>query len=128
MVLFRVLVLIDNLHLKGNRLFLLDRRHMLQIMAAAGVSTAATSAPVAPQEANVLTADTAGGNVDSVVVMGESRALLIDTQFSSDHAVQLADGIAASGRQLETVFTTHAHLDHYTGLPTLRDRFPGLRA
>lgn len=110
-------------------MFLLNRRHVMQIMAASGLTSAATMpALAAPQSTDVFTANAMGGNVDSVVVMGEARALLIDTQFTPDHASQLADLIAASGRTLETVFITHAHPDHYSGLPVFRDRFPDLTA
>lgn len=109
-------------------MFLLDRRIMLQMMAASGLGAAAAPASAAPQQTELFTADAAGGNVDSVVVMGEENAVLIDTQFTPDHASQLADVIEATGRRLETVFITHAHPDHYTGLPTIRARFPELRA
>ena len=110
-------------------MFLLDRRNVLQLMAASGLGTAAGApAFAAPQGTELFTADAAGGNVDSVVVMGEERALLIDTQFTPDHATQLADVVEATGHRLETVFITHAHPDHYSGLPTIRERFPDLRA
>ena len=110
-------------------MFLLDRRTVLQTMAASGLVTAAARpALAAPQATELFTADAMGGNVDSVVVMGEESALLIDTQFSPENATALADVIEASGRRLETVFITHAHPDHYSGLPIIRARFPDIRA
>lgn len=111
-------------------MFLLDRRHVLQIMAASGLSglASARTALAAPSTTEVYTADATGGNVDSVVVMGDEAAILIDTQFTPDHATALADVIAASGRRLDTVFITHAHPDHYSGLPVIRERFPDVRA
>lgn len=111
-------------------MFILDRRHVLQIMAASSVGGFASVRPAfaAPTATEVYTADGSGGNVDSVVVMGDEAAVLIDTQFTPDHATALADVIAASGRRLESVFITHAHPDHYSGLPTIRDRFPEVRA
>ena len=109
-------------------MFLLDRRNLLQLMAASGLaSTATRPALAAPQATELFTADAIGGNVDSVVVLGEDNAVLVDTQFTPEHAAQLADIIDATGRQLETVVITHAHPDHYSGLPIFRDRFPGLR-
>ncbi len=114
-------------------MFLLDRRRFLQTTGASGLAAAAGAfvprpARAAPTEHGVFTADATGANVDSVIVMGDDHAVLIDTQFTPDHATQLADMIAATGRELQTVFISHAHPDHYTGLPTIRARFPDLRA
>lgn len=114
-------------------MFLLDRRTFLQTTAATGLLASGASllpnpASAAPTGADVFTADAAGGNVDSVVVMGDDHAVLIDTQFTPENAGRLADMIAATGRELETIFITHAHPDHYTGLATIRARFPNARA
>ncbi len=110
-------------------MFLLDRRTFLQITG--GTAAAALwprGAMAAPTQAQVFTGDAMGGNVDSVILMGDEAALLVDTQFTPENAARLADIIAATGRRLETVFITHAHPDHYSGLPMIRERFPGLRA
>lgn len=110
-------------------MFLLDRRHLLQMSAAAGITaTLPRFAFAAPEATEVYTGTPEGGNVDSVVVVGEQNAVLIDTQFTPDNAAALADLIEGTGRQLETVFITHAHPDHYSGLPVIRERFPDLRA
>ncbi len=110
-------------------MFLLDRRHVLQMTAAAGLgATLPKLAYAAPEAAEIYTGTPEGGNVDSVVVVGERNAVLIDTQFSPENATALADLIEGTGRQLETVFITHAHPDHFSGLPIIRERFPELRA
>lgn len=114
-------------------MFLLDRRNFLQMSAAAGLGAASTSllagrAMAAPSMAEVFTAGQDGGNVDSAVIVGEDAAVLIDTQFSPDYAAALADLIEGTGKRLDTVFITHAHPDHYSGLPIIRERFPDLRA
>ncbi len=110
-------------------MFLLDRRHVLQMTAAAGLGAAVPRlALAAPEAAEIYTGTPEGGNVDSVVVVGEQNAVLIDTQFSPDNAMALSDLIEGTGRQLETVLITHAHPDHYSGLPIIRERFPNLRA
>jgi glyoxylase-like metal-dependent hydrolase (beta-lactamase superfamily II) len=110
-------------------MFLLDRRHVLQMTAAAGLgATLPRFAHAAVEATELYTGTPEGGNVDSVVVVGERNAVLIDTQFTPDNASALADLIEGTGRQLETVFITHAHPDHYSGLPVIRDRFPDLRA
>ena len=43
-------------------------------------------------------------------------------------AEALADWVALHNRNLETIYITHAHFDHFYGLSVLLDRFPGARA
>jgi hypothetical protein len=43
-------------------------------------------------------------------------------------AEALADWVALHNRNLETIYITHAHFDHFYGLSILLDRFPGARA
>ncbi len=111
-------------------MFLLDRRTFLQITGGTAAAAALwpSTAMAGAAQAQVFTGDAMGGNVDSVVVMGDETALLVDTQFTPENATRLADIIEATGRRLETVFITHAHPDHYSGLPVIRERFPVLRA
>ena len=111
-------------------MFLLDRRTFVQLTAATGGAASLWPMPAnaAPTGADVFTGAAMGSNVDSVVLMGEETALLVDTQFTPENATRLADVIEATGRRLETVFITHAHPDHYSGLPIIRERFPDLRA
>ena len=114
-------------------MFILDRRTFLHATGATGLTAIGatvlpTAARAAPSDSRVYTADAMGGNVDSVVIMGDDTAVLIDTQLNADHATRLADMIDATGRTLDTVFISHAHPDHYNGLPTIRARFPSVRA
>ncbi|MCU0829173.1 MAG: MBL fold metallo-hydrolase [Tabrizicola sp.] len=109
---------------------LLNRRTLLKTAAATGAS--ATLWPGLAQAAasgtELFTSDEAGLLVDSVVVLGEKSAVLIDAQFTAGNAGLLADMIAASGRTLESILITHLHPDHILGLPVLMDRFPQARA
>ncbi len=43
-------------------------------------------------------------------------------------AEALADWVALHNRNLETIYITHAHFDHFYGLSILLDHFPGARA
>jgi glyoxylase-like metal-dependent hydrolase (beta-lactamase superfamily II) len=43
-------------------------------------------------------------------------------------AEALADWVALHNRNLETIYITHGHFDHFYGLSILLDRFPGARA
>lgn len=62
------------------------------------------------------------------LIYGERDAVLVDTFLSEQQSRELVDWIAASGRNLTTVYVTHAHGDHFFGLKLLLDRFPHAKA
>jgi len=105
----------------------LDRRLFLSLTGATGAAMLARPALAAPQSAEVFTADDAGALVDSVILIGAQKALLVDAQINVASATALAAMIAATGRTLETIFITHHHPDHVLGLETLLARFPQAR-
>jgi glyoxylase-like metal-dependent hydrolase (beta-lactamase superfamily II) len=39
----------------------------------------------------------------------------------------VADAVAATKKELKTVYVTHSHPDHYFGFPAIKERFPGVR-
>src|SRR5580658_2379378 len=59
---------------------------------------------------------------------GEYDAVLVDAMGTVAEAEALADWIALHNRNLETIYITHAHFDHFYGLSILLDRFPSARA
>src|ERR1700730_17956724 len=66
--------------------------------------------------------------ITSTLVFGEYDAVLVDAMTTVAEAEALADWIALHNRNLETIYITHAHFDHFFGLSILLDRFPGARA
>ena len=108
---------------------LLSRRTVLKYAAAAGAMGVVWPglSHAAPGSSELFTSDEAGLLVDSVVILGEKSAVLIDAQFTASNASRLADMIAATGRTLESILITHIHPDHLLGQPILLDRFPGAR-
>lgn len=70
-------------------------------------------------------ADSTAFHVNSVVIMGPTEAILIDTQYHLADARHVADGIAASGRRLKAIFITHPDHDHFSGAAAIVERFPG---
>jgi glyoxylase-like metal-dependent hydrolase (beta-lactamase superfamily II) len=67
--------------------------------------------------------------VNSVtLISGRRDAVLVDTFLTSDQARILVDWVAASGKDLTTVYVTHGHGDHFFGLAPLLERFPRARA
>src|ERR1700687_4551412 len=64
----------------------------------------------------------------STLIFGEHDAVLVDAMTTVAEAEALAAWIALHNRNLETIYITHAHFDHFYGLSILLDRFPGARA
>src|SRR5277367_1303021 len=66
--------------------------------------------------------------ITSTLIFGEYDAALVDAMTTVAEAEAVADWIALHNRNLETIYITHAHFDHFYGLSILLDRFPGARA
>src|ERR1700761_6741971 len=64
--------------------------------------------------------------ITSTLIFGEHDAVLVDAMLTEAEA--LADWVALHNRNLETIYITHAHFDHFYGLGILLERFPGARA
>jgi len=62
------------------------------------------------------------------LIHGQRDAVLVDTFLSVQHSRELVDFIVESGKNLVTIYITHAHGDHYLGLALLLDRFPKAKA
>src|SRR5882762_3808426 len=62
------------------------------------------------------------------LIYGERDAVLVDTFLSVQHSKELLDWVPESGKNLTTIYVTHAHGDHFFGLKLLLDRFPNARA
>ena len=85
-----------------------------------------------PQWPNSLTtrvffSDEKGFEVASVIVMGKTDAILIDTQWTLSNAFRVAAEVAETGKRLTTIFITHAHPDHYFGVGYIAEAFPQAR-
>src|SRR5215831_14589264 len=64
----------------------------------------------------------------ATLVYGARDAVLIDTFLSAQQSQELADWLVESGKNLTTIYITHAHGDHFFGLKLLLDKFPNARA
>lgn len=59
---------------------------------------------------------------------GKHDAVVVDTFATIDQNQQLVDWITKGGKNLTTIYITHAHGDHSFGIKILLDRFPSARA
>ena len=65
--------------------------------------------------------------VSSVIVVGDTEAVLIDAQFTLADAHRVAALVLATGKRLTTVYVSHGDPDYYFGLGVIRDAFPDAR-
>jgi glyoxylase-like metal-dependent hydrolase (beta-lactamase superfamily II) len=73
---------------------------------------------------DVFTSTPHGYAVTSTLVYGEKELLLIDPQFLLSEARQVVEQIKAIGRTLTTIYSTHAHPDHFLGVAAILEAFP----
>ena len=64
----------------------------------------------------------------STLIYGKRDAVLVDAFMTDKQANELADWVAANGKNLTTIYVTHGHGDHWFGIATLLERFPNARA
>src|SRR5258705_6354421 len=65
--------------------------------------------------------------ISSTLISGERDAVLVDAPITVEQARALVDWVAASGKNLTTIYATHGHSDHFFGASTVLERFPGAR-
>ncbi len=66
--------------------------------------------------------------VASVIVSGETDAVLIDAQFTLADAELVAQQIKKSGKKLTTIYVSHGDPDFYFGLEIFKKHFPEVTA
>src|SRR2546430_13099364 len=54
------------------------------------------------------------------LISGKRDAVLVDTAITVEQNQKLAEWIAASGKNLTTIYATHGHGDHFFGVNTIR--------
>jgi len=65
--------------------------------------------------------------ISSTLISGKRDAVLVDTAITIDQNQTLVEWIAASGKNLTTIYATHGHGDHFFGVNTIQKRFPKAR-
>jgi glyoxylase-like metal-dependent hydrolase (beta-lactamase superfamily II) len=72
----------------------------------------------------VVFSDEKGFEVASVIVTGKTEAALIDAQWTLSNAHRVVAEILETGKNLKSIYVTHAHPDHYFGLGPIAEAFP----
>ena len=63
----------------------------------------------------------------ATLIFGQRDAVLVDAFLTVEQAAALVEWVAASGKNLTTIYATHGHGDHFFGASTVLERFPGAR-
>lgn len=63
----------------------------------------------------------------TTLVSGERDAILIDPQFLASEARTIAAEIKKTGKNVTTIYTTHADADHFFGIASMRQDFPNAK-
>jgi glyoxylase-like metal-dependent hydrolase (beta-lactamase superfamily II) len=64
----------------------------------------------------------------ATLIFGQRDAVLVDAFLTVEQADSLVEWVAASGKNLTTIYVTHGHGDHFFGIGALLKRFPKARA
>jgi glyoxylase-like metal-dependent hydrolase (beta-lactamase superfamily II) len=65
--------------------------------------------------------------ISSTLIYGKRDAVLVDAFITVEQTGALVDWVAASGKNLTTIYATHGHGDHFFGASTVLQRFPRAR-
>jgi len=65
--------------------------------------------------------------ISSTLIYGKRDAVLVDAFITVEQTDALVNWVAASGKNLTTIYATHGHGDHFFGAITVLERFPVVR-
>jgi glyoxylase-like metal-dependent hydrolase (beta-lactamase superfamily II) len=91
------------------------------VLATPGIPIATSDLPAGTKQAMFQA-------IASTLIYGKRDAVLVDAYMTVKQADALADWVAASGKNLTTIYITHGHGDHWFGIGALFERFPNARA
>src|SRR5215467_6513975 len=66
--------------------------------------------------------------ISSTLIYGKHDAVLVDTFLTVEQSYDLVKWVAASGKNLTTIYIAHGHGDHWFGTGALLSHFPNARA
>lgn len=90
------------------------------------LSMGAAPAP-APLSYEVIRTSDKSFAANIVLLKGKDKAILIDAPYTRADAHRVVAAILDSGRELEAIYVTHDHPDHYYSAEVIRQAFPNAR-
>ncbi len=97
------------------------------IIAALALFAAPAFAQQKPLEVEILRTSEASLYANIALIKGEKKAVLVDAPFTRADAHRVVGMILDSGKELETVFITHDHPDHFFAVDVIMNAFPNAR-
>lgn len=89
----------------------------------AALAAPAAASDISTKHLHRYAANHMAWNTNSFWIEGKGGVALVDAQLLPSDARMIAAQIKATGKPLSGVIITHPHLDHFGGLPALRDIF-----
>jgi len=86
-----------------------------------------TASGTKPLSTKTFFSDEFGFAVASVIVMGKKDCVLLDAQWTLSNAHKVIAEILETGKNLTTIYLSHAHPDHYFGAGVIAQAFPNAR-
>lgn len=103
---------------------------MKRLVCALAALAAIASSAVAqqkPLEVEVLRTSAGSLYANAALIKGEKKAVLVDPPFTMADAHRVAAMVLDSGLELETIFVTHDHPDHFFAMEVLTEAFPNAK-
>lgn len=97
------------------------------IALALALMAAPAAAQTKPLEVEVLRTSAGSLYANIALIKGEKKAVLVDAPFTMADAHRVVAAVLDSGKELETIFITHDHPDHYFAMEVLTEAFPNAR-
>jgi glyoxylase-like metal-dependent hydrolase (beta-lactamase superfamily II) len=93
------------------------------------LSLLATAAVAQPRPLEVEVMRTGAGSLfaNYALIKGEKKAVLVDAPWTRADAHRVVAMTLDSGKELETVFITHDHPDHFFSMEVVTEAFPNAR-
>jgi glyoxylase-like metal-dependent hydrolase (beta-lactamase superfamily II) len=94
----------------------------------ASVATLGATQPTSPPlKVEVLRTSAGSLYANIALIQGEKKAVLVDAPFTMADAHRVVGMVLDSGKELETIFVTHDHPDHFFSMEVLTQAFPNAR-